>query len=89
MNNKTFQTCMVMSSVCLFISNTIVIYLSGFYETAYALVVLGIVGWIAGWLTGRYLDRKERKYYEENILNPIIEFNQRIRAQGDEDEKEH
>ena len=89
MNNKTFQTCMVMSSICLFISNTIVIYLSGFYETAYALVVLGIVGWIAGWLTGRYLDRKERKYYEENILNPIIEFNQRIRAQGDEDEKEH
>ena len=89
MNNKTFQTCMVMSSIRLFISNTIVIYLSGFYETAYALVVLGIVGWIAGWLTGRYLDRKERKYYEENILNPIIEFNQRIRAQGDEDEKEH
>lgn len=89
MIKKILDRCIVISSTLLLISNNLIIYSAGYHKTAYASAVLGIVGWIAGWLTGRYLDRKERKYYEENILNPIIEFNQRIRAQGDEDEKEH
>lgn len=30
----------------------------------------------------------KKNYYEDNILKPIIDFNQSIR-EGDEDEKEH
>lgn len=89
MIKKILDRCIVISSTLLLISNTLMIYSAGYHKTAYASVVLGVVGWIVGWRIAKYLSRKERKYFEENILNPIIEFNQRIRAQGDEDEKEH
>ena len=89
MIKKILDRCIVISSTLLLINNTLMIYSAGYHKTAYASVVLGVVGWIVGWRVAKYLSRKEREYYEENILNSIIEFNQRIRAQGDEDEKEH
>lgn len=89
MIKKILDRCIVISSTLMLISNTLMIYSAGYHKTAYASAVLGVVGWIVGWRIAKYLSRKEREYYEENILNPIIEFNQRIRAQGDEDEKEH
>lgn len=88
MNKKILDRCIVISSTLLLISNTLIIYSAGYHKTAYASAVLGVVGWIVGWRLAKYLNRKGRKYYEDNILDPIIEFNQRIR-EGDEDEKEH
>ena len=88
MIKKILDRCIVISSTLLLISNTLMIYSAGYHKTAYASAVLGVVGWIAGWRLAKYLNRKEKKYYEENILKPIIEFNQSIR-EGDEDEKEH
>ena len=89
MIKKILDRCIVISSTLLLINNTLMIYSAGYHKTAYASVVLGVVGWIVGWRIAKNLSRKEREYYEENILNPIIKFNQRIRVQGDEDEKEH
>lgn len=89
MIKKILDRCIVISSTLLLINNTLMIYSAGYHKTAYASVVLGVVGWIVGWRIAKYLSRKEREYYEENILNPIIEFNESIRSKGDSDEKEH
>lgn len=82
MIKKILDRCIVISSTLLLINNTLMIYSAGYHKTAYASVVLGVVGWIVGWRIAKYLSRKEREYYEENILNPIIEFNERIKSQG-------
>ena len=88
MIKKILDRCIVISSTLMLISNTLMIYSAGYHKTAYASAVLGIVGWIAGWRVAKYLNRKEQNYYEDNILGPIIEFNQSIR-EGVQDEKEH
>lgn len=88
MIKKILDRCIVISSTLLLISNILMIYSAGYHKTAYASAVLGVVGWIVGWRLAKYLNRKKRKYYEDNILKPIIDFNQSIR-EGDEDEKEH
>lgn len=80
MIKKILDKCIVISSTLLLINNTLMIYSAGYHKTAYASVVLGVVGWIVGWRIAKYLSKKEREYYEENILNPIIEFNQSIRG---------
>ena len=82
MIKKILDRCIVISSTLLLINNTLMIYSAGYHKTAYASVVLGVVGWIVGWRVAKYLSRKEREYYEKNILNPIIEFNESIKLQG-------